>query len=87
VGKLSLSGPLLRLRGPSRLTTNAVGFKVGGCPCAPLPPCASSTVLSLPPSLWLDKKKSGTKVGEDVKRKKEIGRNTKVLKVLPFLPS
>jgi hypothetical protein len=33
------------------------------------------------------KKKRGAKIGEDEEIKKEIGRNTKVLKVLPFLPS
>jgi hypothetical protein len=37
------------------------------------------------PCAWT-KKKRWVKAGEDEKRKKEIGRNTKVLKVLPFLP-
>jgi hypothetical protein len=38
------------------------------------------------PCAWT-KKKRGAKAGEDEKRKKEIGRKTKVQKVLPFLPS
>jgi hypothetical protein len=56
VGKLSLPSPLLRLRGPSHLTTDAAGFKAGGHPCAPLYPFVASVVLSLPPSLRLKKK-------------------------------
>jgi hypothetical protein len=55
-GKLSLPDSLLRLRGPRRLTIDAVGFKAGDRPCAPLSPCSSSTVLSLSPSLCPDKK-------------------------------
>jgi hypothetical protein len=35
------------------------------------------------PCAWT-KKKRGAKAGEDEKRKKEIGINTKVLKVLPM---
>jgi hypothetical protein len=56
VGKLSLQGHLLRLRGPNRLTTDAAGFETGGCPCTPLYPRAPSVALSLLPSLHLDKK-------------------------------
>jgi hypothetical protein len=48
----------------------------------PYPPF-SPYLLSCPRT----KKKRGAKAGEDKKRKKEIGRNTKVLKVLPSLPS
>jgi hypothetical protein len=68
-GKLSLPGPLLRLRGPSHLTTDAMGFEAGGCPCAPLYPHAPSIILSLPPSLCLDKKR-GTKKERAKKEKK-----------------
>jgi hypothetical protein len=84
VGKLSLLGPLLHVRGPSRLTTNAMGFEAGGHPCAILYPCASSAILSLHPSLRLEKRKRD---GKRRKRgKKEIERNTRILKVLPSLP-
>jgi hypothetical protein len=68
-GKLSLPSPLLRLRGPSRLTTDTVGFKAGSCPCAPLYPFTPSTILSLPPSLHL-KKERGTERGESKKEGK-----------------
>jgi hypothetical protein len=50
-GKHSLPSPLQRLRGPSRLTTITAGFEAGGRSCAP------SAVLSLPPSLRLEKRK------------------------------
>jgi hypothetical protein len=56
---LSLSGPLLHLRGPNRLTTDAVGFKACGCPCASLYPHTPSVIHSLPPSLCLEKRKEG----------------------------
>jgi hypothetical protein len=69
VGKLSLLGPLLCLRGPSRLTTDTTGFEAGGRPCAPLYPCSPSSILPLPPSLCLDKKKRGAKKGETEKEK------------------
>jgi hypothetical protein len=32
VGKHSLQSPLLHLKGPSRLTTDATGFEAGGHP-------------------------------------------------------
>jgi hypothetical protein len=85
-GKHSLPGPLLCLRGPSRLTTDDAGFKSSGRPCTPLHPCTPTAVLSLPPSLCLDKKeKRGWKKGESVREKnREIRRNTWVLKTLPF---
>jgi hypothetical protein len=86
-GKLSLPGPLLCLRGPSHLTTNAGGFEAGGRPCAPLHSCVPPAILSLPPSLCLDKKeKRGQKKGESEREKWEIGSNTRVLKALT-LPS
>jgi hypothetical protein len=71
-GKLSLPGLLPRLRGPSHLTTDAVGFEAGDRPYASLYPCAPSAVLSLPPSLCLDKKKRGKKRrGQKERRKHE----------------
>jgi hypothetical protein len=75
VGKLNLPGPILRLRGPNHLTTNAVGFVASGPLCAPLYPCTRFAILSLPPSLCLKKKR----------RKKEIGRKYQDLEgvVLP----
>jgi hypothetical protein len=60
-GKLSLPCPLLRLRGPSRLTTDTAGLKARGHPCAPVYHCAPSAVLSLPSSLCLEKRKSDGK--------------------------
>jgi hypothetical protein len=42
---------------------------------------APSAALSLPPSLYLDKK------GKEMVREREIGsRNTRIVKVLPFHP-
>jgi hypothetical protein len=69
VGKHSLPCPLLRLRGPSRLTTDVAGFEAGGCLYAPLYPFAPSAVLSLPPSLRL-KKERGTERRESKKEGK-----------------
>jgi hypothetical protein len=51
VGKHSLPNPLLHMRGPSRLTTDATGFEVGDLPCAPVYGFTPSFILSLPPSL------------------------------------
>jgi hypothetical protein len=63
-GKLILLGPLLHLRGPSRLTTESAGFKAGGRPCTPLHPCTPPAVLCLPSSPCVDKKeKMGWKKG------------------------
>jgi hypothetical protein len=69
-GKLSLPGPLLGLRGPSRLITDTMRLKAGSRPCVSLHPCTTPAVLSLPPSLCLDKKKRGGKKMERVKEKK-----------------
>jgi hypothetical protein len=71
VGKLSLPGLLLRLRGLNHLTTDTVRYEIGGHPFAPLHPCAPPTILSLPPSLCLDKKKRGGEKRERAKEKKE----------------
>jgi hypothetical protein len=65
------------------LTTDAVGFGASSHPCAPLYPGAPSTVLSLPHSLHLEKRKRDEKRRK--RGKKEIGRNTRTSKVLPFL--
>jgi hypothetical protein len=67
-GKHSLPGPLLRLRGPNRLTTDAMGFEAGSHPCAPLYPCTPSTIISLPPSLCLQKRKRDRKKRERKKK-------------------
>jgi hypothetical protein len=74
VGKLSLPGPLLRLRGPSRLNTDVAGFEASGHPCTPVSPCTPSAVLFLPPSLCLDKKE---KRGESRRGQKKEKGNTK----------
>jgi hypothetical protein len=71
-GELSLPGPLLRLRGPNRLTTDAVRFEAGDRPCAPLHPYTPPAILSLPPSLCLDKReKEGVKKGESEREKRK----------------
>jgi hypothetical protein len=69
VGKLSLPWPLLRLRGPSHLTTDAMGFEASSHPCAPLYPYAPSIILSLPPSLRLEKRERDGKRRKLGKRK------------------
>jgi hypothetical protein len=69
MGKLSLPGPLLRLRGPSHLTTDAEGFGVDGRPWAPLYPCAPSAILSLGPSPRLEKRKRDRKGKREEKKK------------------
>jgi hypothetical protein len=83
VGKLSLSIPLLCLRGPNHWTTDAMGFKAGDRPCAPLYNFAPSIVLSLPPSIRL-KKERGAERGESEKEGNR--KNTRTSKVLPSLP-
>jgi hypothetical protein len=50
------------------LTTDIVGFKAGDCPCAPLYPCTPFTILSLTPSLRLEKER-GMKRGESKKKR------------------
>jgi hypothetical protein len=70
VGKLSLPGPILRLRGPSHLTTNIVGFEADGRPCAPLCPCTPPAILSFTPSLCLDKKETRGQKRQRTKEKK-----------------
>jgi hypothetical protein len=65
MSELSLPSPLLHLREPGRLTTDAARFEASGHPSTPLSLCASSIVLSLPPSLCLDKKE---KRGESRRR-------------------
>jgi hypothetical protein len=84
VGKLSLPGPLLRLRGPSHLTTDVVGFKAGGHPCAPLYPYAPSVALSLPPSPHL-KKERGKEKGESKEKRKQEEIPGSQRCFLPFL--
>jgi hypothetical protein len=86
VGKHSLLGPLLRLRGPNCLTTDIAGFKAGSRPCAPyilVPHPLFSPFLI--PCAWTKKKRGGEK-RERAKEKREIGTNTRLLKALP-LPS
>jgi hypothetical protein len=68
-GKLSLPRPIPLLRGPNRWTTDTVGFRASGCPCAPLYCCAPSAVLSSPPSLCLEQKEKRGKKGESKKEK------------------
>jgi hypothetical protein len=51
------------------LTTNAMGFRAGGHPCAPLYPCTPSAILSSSPSLCLDKKEKRGEKGESEKEK------------------
>jgi hypothetical protein len=65
--KLSLLDPLLRLRGPNCLITDAAGFEASGRPCAPIYPCTPSVILSLPCSLHLEKRKRDEK-GDSEKR-------------------
>jgi hypothetical protein len=84
VGKLRLPRPLLCLRGPNHFTTDVMGFKASGHPCATLYTCAPSIVLSLPPLQRLEKRKKDEKRRK--RAKKEIGRNTRISKVLPSLP-
>jgi hypothetical protein len=67
----NLPGPLLHLRGSSRLTTDAMGFEDSGPPCSPLYPCAPSVILSLPPSLCLEKGRGAEKGETEEKRKYE----------------
>jgi hypothetical protein len=72
VGKLSLPSPLLRLRGPSCLTTDVAGFEAGSDPCTPLYPFTPSAILSLLLSLCL-KKERGMEKGES-KKKENMGK-------------
>jgi hypothetical protein len=82
VGKLCLPSPLLHLSGPSHLTTIAVEFEAGNNRYAPLYPHAPSVALSLTPSLCLVKKEKRDEKWREQKKRK-IGSDTKILKVLP----
>jgi hypothetical protein len=79
--KLSLPSPLLRLRGPSRSTTDTTGFRASGHPCTPLYPFAPSTILSIPPFPCL-KKNEGRK--EERAKKKENRRKYRDLEGVAF---
>jgi hypothetical protein len=60
-----------------------MGFEASGYPCTSLYPFTASTILSLPHSLHM-KRERGAERGERKRRK--IGKNTRISKVLPSLP-
>jgi hypothetical protein len=86
-GKLSLPGPLLRLRGPSLLDHRRHGVQSWWSPFrTPTSMRLTNCFLLISFLVPEQKGEEGTKKRESEKEKKKIGGNTRILKVLPLFP-